>query len=93
MQAHMQVGLHVQFIALSQNHGIEGFFIEHYIHEIYNLLQNDSEKSHYSLVSSNKPSLDTDILLCLHFHEQCVCLKPTWVIFQGVAQKFWEDDV
>ena len=38
MQAHMQVGLHVQFIALSQNHGIEGFFIEHYIHEIYNLM-------------------------------------------------------
>ena len=38
MQAHMQVGLHVQFIALLQNHGIEGFFIEHYIHEIYNLI-------------------------------------------------------
>ena len=37
------------------------------------------EKICCSLISSNYLLLlDTDILLHLHFHKQCICLKPIW---------------
>ena len=60
------------------------FFIEDYIQEIWNvinckMLLKYFEKINCLLVSSTRHYLSLlDILLCSHFHEQCICLKQTW---------------
>ena len=60
------------------------FFFEDYVQEIQKIVNcKILRKICCSLVSSNKPLLksllDTDILLCFHFQEQCICSKPTWI--------------